>query len=301
MQRQLTGDLVLVFVTLCWGITFPLIENAVQQVNPAVFVAVRFILGALLLLPFVWRFFKMPHLGEVVKAGVVLGLMNAVVYLAQTIGMETISAAEGAFITGATVIIVPFLLPVFKLGKIIRTDVIFALICLFGLFLLTGASFSHVSRGELWVLLCAFFNAAAIVYLQKVSMRLKNLSVLAFMQIGFTGVFASFFTIGKPYADILAPQALIGLLFCAIFASSLALLLQTKYQHYTTANRAAMIFCLEPLFGGLFGYLINGETLGWISFCGGALIVVSIVSAELYRVYGQKNNNAVDASSAIEA
>ncbi len=80
MSRRLVGDGILLFVTLCWGISFPLVGNAVATVDPSVFVMVRFILAAVILLPFVVMEIK-KGTKNVLLAGVVLGALNTVVYV----------------------------------------------------------------------------------------------------------------------------------------------------------------------------------------------------------------------------
>lgn len=272
ISRCLVGESVLLFVTLCWGISFPLVGNSVATVDPSVFVMVRFFLAAIILLPFVFSEIKRSS-KNVLVAGMIIAAFNVVVYISQTIGMQTVTSAEGSFITGISVVIVPFILPFFALGKPSKKDIACSFLCLLGLFFLVGGSFSHLSSGDAWVLLCAVFVAITIVYLQKVSSVLSSLSLLAFYQIFFTGVFSIPFTLGKSFYPLLTYPVVGAILFCAFFATTIALLLQTKFQHYTTANRAAMIFCFEPIFGSLFGYLINDEKIGWSVFLGGLCIL----------------------------
>ncbi|OGT30273.1 MAG: hypothetical protein A3E87_00865 [Gammaproteobacteria bacterium RIFCSPHIGHO2_12_FULL_35_23] len=290
MQKSLIGDAVLVFVTLCWGITFPLIENAVKAVNPAVFVTLRFFVAAVILLPFVCKkkYFQSSEIKVVLRGGLILGILNTISFLSQTIGMETVTAAKGAFITGICVILVPFLLPFFRLGKPNIVDIMSTLCCFLGLFLLTGAKFSQTTAGEFWILLCAVFYAVSIVYLQQITQKLTNFTLLAFLQIFFTAVLTSPFSFSHSFISIFNPVVLIGLLFCSVFATSMALFLQTKFQRYTTASRAAMIFCLEPVFASIFGYLINGEKLGLLALFGAALILLSIITSEFYRLLAKR-------------
>jgi len=276
MSRRLIGDGVLLFVTLCWGITFPLVGNAMHTVDPFVFVMVRFLFAAVILLPFIFSEIK-NGTKAVLIAGIIIGALNAVTYISQTIGMKTVSSAEGSFITGVSVVLVPFILPIFSLGMPSKKDVLCSMLCLLGLFFLVGSDFSHIHSGAAWVLLCALAVAITIVYLQKVSAKLPSLGLLAFYQIFFTAVFTAPFTVGKSFQPLLTSEILGALSFCAIFATSIALLLQTKYQHYTTANKAAMIFCFEPIFGSLFGYLINGEKISWAILVGGACILSGVV------------------------
>lgn len=276
ISRCLIGEGVLLFVTLCWGISFPLIGNSVVTVDPSVFVMVRFFIAALVLLPFV--FFEIKRASkQVLIAGIILGALNVGAYISQTTGMQSVTSAEGSFITGISVVIVPFILPFFSLGKPSKKDLLCSFLCLLGLYFLVGGNFAHLNTGAAWVLLCAIFVAITIVYLQKVSSVLSSLGLLAFYQIFFTGVFSIPFTLGKSFYPLLTYSVVGAILFCAFFATTVALVLQTKFQHYTTANRAAMIFCFEPIFGSLFGYLINDEKMGWSVFIGGACILAGTI------------------------
>lgn len=284
MPRSLKGDLVLVFITLCWGITFPLIENAMHEINPFTFVMIRFSLATLILLPFMLCYLKQSQPIKLIQGGIILGILNTITYSFQSLGMVTVTASHAAFITGISVIIVPFILPLFSLGKPNKLDVFCSLICLIGLFFLTGADLNTFNLGDFWILICAFFVAITIVYLQKISQQLQQLELLAFYQIIFTAFFSGLLAYDKSFYGLFNSNALIAILFCSIVATSLVLFLQTKYQKFTTANRAAMIFCLEPIFGSLFGYLINGEKLTFISFVGATLIILSIFGSEFYRI-----------------
>jgi len=303
MSRQLKGDSVILLVTLCWGLTFPLIENAVSQVAPWVFVTLRFLLGAVILLPFLGQYIKQNIADQIrgngyeLRAGIVLGCLNTITYGTQTIGMQSVTSAQGAFISGISVVLVPFMLPLFRLGFPRKFDVLCALLSLTGLYLLTGASLSHVKTGELWVLVCAFSIALTIVYLHRATRKTHALEALAFYQILFTGLLSACLTWGESYQEVLAWHPVIGILFCAVFATSLALVLQTKYQRYTTASRAALIFCFEPVFGSLFGYIINDEKLGVMAFAGGSLIILSIIISEFQAKLTSKRAQNANVSS----
>jgi drug/metabolite transporter (DMT)-like permease len=283
MPRQLRGDFALLFVTVVWGLTFPLIGNAVQEIDPTLFVMVRFFLAAFALLPFILLSTGLVFSKELIGAGLILGALNAVSYVTQTIGLKTISSAEAAFITGISVVIVPFILPLFAMAKPTRKDILCSLLCLQGLFILTlqnGAV--HFSTGSLWVLCCSVTAAFTIAYIQKASMRIKAAASLAFYQILFTAVLLLPFNLKASYAPLSLPSVMIGIGFCSIIATSLVLWLQAKYQRYTTATRAAMIFCLEPIFASIFGYLINHEVVGYRVLIGGSLILSSILLSELH-------------------
>jgi drug/metabolite transporter (DMT)-like permease len=115
--------------------------------------------------------------------------------------------------------------------------------------------------------------------LHHIAHKYNDHKALAFYQILCTAPLPLLFSwqLGFPHVQaLLYPSVIIGILFCAIFATSLALFLQTKYQPFTTAPKAAIIYSLEPVFASLFGFLINGEAITSPVIIGGALILLSL-------------------------
>ncbi len=286
-RASLHADGLLLLATLAWGITFPLIKNAVAYVDPATFVTIRFSIGALILLPFVFRSVIHADL-KTFLFGLLIGFLNAGVYFTQTEGMETISAAEGAFITGLNVLFVPLFLIFFRMGKPKFKDFVCSLICLFGIFVLTDAGFVSIQAGVYWVIAGSIFSAIAILALQKCSQHNQHLDALAFFQVIGTIIIITPLSLGSPYKPAFELVPFLCIIFCAVFATSFALLAQTRYQRLTSPSRAALIFALEPVFATFFSYFINGAAPTWRTLLGGAIILLSILSSELWGKGGKK-------------
>jgi drug/metabolite transporter (DMT)-like permease len=70
-----------------------------------------------------------------------------------------------------------------------------------------------------------------------------------------------------------------ALVVTGVFASALAFLVQSWAQRTTSAMRTALIFALEPVFAGLFGFL-HGDRLGWLGWSGCAVIMLGIAISE---------------------
>ncbi len=66
-----------------------------------------------------------------------------------------------------------------------------------------------------------------------------------------------------------------------MLATALAFYVQARAQQYTTANRAALIFSLEPLFAALFAYWLLGDVLTVREWIGGSLILAGILVSEI--------------------
>ena len=59
----------------------------------------------------------------------------------------------------------------------------------------------------------------------------------------------------------------------------LTVYLQNRYQRFTTATRAAVIFTGEPVFAAMFSFFLVGEVLSWFQAGGALLILVGILVA----------------------
>lgn len=279
MKITTKANLYLLLISAIWGMTFPLIRNAVAAIDPYLFVFLRFLLAALVMLPLVFRQVNKTY-PSLLKHAAIFGLLNAVTYTSQTIGLQTISSATSAFITAIYVVIVPFLAPVFKIGKVRGLDVLCSLICLLGIYVLTGADMK-LSVGEWWTVLAAGVFAVQIAYMQRLSAQIKEYQLLTFYQLLFTVPPIFLFTLHADYQAVAHGDVLIGLVFCAVLATAVVYLLQTKYQKFTTASKASLIFASEPIFAGIFGYFVNGEMVTKNILWGGLLILLSLIVPSL--------------------
>jgi drug/metabolite transporter (DMT)-like permease len=71
-----------------------------------------------------------------------------------------------------------------------------------------------------------------------------------------------------------------ALLVTGIFASALAYLIQVWAQQRMSAARIALVFALETVWAGFFGYVLDGDRLGLLGWGGCAAILAGIVLAE---------------------
>jgi drug/metabolite transporter (DMT)-like permease len=73
----------------------------------------------------------------------------------------------------------------------------------------------------------------------------------------------------------------VGVIVTGIFATALAFAVQVWAQQYTSANHAAIIFSLEPVFAGFTSFVFFHERLGARALLGAALILGGILIAEV--------------------
>lgn len=150
-----------------------------------------------------------------------------------------------------------------------------------GLALLSLQADLGVSRGDLLVLACAVAFAGHILLMGRYAPGWPPLR-LAFVQIVTVALLSAAATllleqpIGRPAGNVWFAAAFTGLL-----ATALAFFVQSRAQQATSPTHTALIFASEPIFAGLFSFLLIGEVLGPRQLAGSVLIVAGMVTAEL--------------------
>src|SRR5688572_5893061 len=108
MPARVVADLGLLAVTAVWGATFVLVKEALAASGPLTFVALRFALAAMVILPLTVRRRGRPS-RDLIRDGGLIGCFLFGGYALQTAGLQFTSAAKAGFITGLSVVIVPLL------------------------------------------------------------------------------------------------------------------------------------------------------------------------------------------------
>src|SRR5690242_15420139 len=108
MKKQTEADLILMFVTACWGSSYLFMKMGLQTVHQFNLIALRFgiafIISALL---FYKRIVKTNF--ETVKYGFFLGSVLFFVFMSLTFGLQYTSTSNASFLVSLVVIFVPVL------------------------------------------------------------------------------------------------------------------------------------------------------------------------------------------------
>ena len=270
--------LALVGVTAIWGVTFVQVQDAIALYPLFAFLAVRFAISALVLVPFAWRSLR-PLPGRGVVAGVGVGILLAAAYGLQTAGLDRTTVASTGFITGLYVVFTP-ILALALFGTAVPRALWFGVaLAVFGLLLLNGVP-GGSTLGNVLVLGNAVFQAFQITAMERFAPR-YDARALTFLQMATACV--GFTAIALARGELEVPQGTTvwaALLVTGIFAGALGYLIATWVQARTTAARAALVFTLEAPFAALFGVLLADEVLGWAGWLGCAVMMCGLVVAE---------------------
>jgi drug/metabolite transporter (DMT)-like permease len=279
MSRARLAELALVGIAAVWGLTFVMVQDAVERLPVTAFLAYRFIPAAVLvgvvarrelreLSPAGWR------------AGLVIGFFLTAGYLSQTLGLQRTSASNAGFITGLFVVLTPLLGAVVLRQRAGRTAWVAASVAALGLFLLSGAGAEFRAGGDGLVLLCAMAFSAHILATDRGVAR-HPVGALVAVQLGVCGL--ACLLIAAAGGDLEAPrggEVWSALVVTALVASALGFFVQTYAQRHASPARTALILASEPAFAGLFGYLLAGDRLGAVEWLGAAVILAAIVAVD---------------------
>jgi drug/metabolite transporter (DMT)-like permease len=278
--RGYLPDVSLFLCTLIWGISFTVIKDILgRDISVALFIFLRFAVASILVYPLCRK--HLPTLGwDGIKAGVFLGLLLFVGFVTQTTGLLYTTASKSAFITGLSSIIIPLILLFHK--RILPELLVIAalVVAAIGLYLLTGPAGGGFSFGDFLTLLCAIAFGAQIYLMGIVTVRFDSLGLTLIELVTMTVLSAAILPFEK---IIFVPSAKIifAVIFMAIIATAVTLAVQTWAQKRTTAVRAGLLFCAEPVFAYMIAYAILGERFNLVQMIGGATIIVAIVGSEL--------------------
>ena len=279
-NRRFAAEAALLGAALMYGLTFPIVHDALDDITPFAYLVGRFGLATLVLAPVTVGALRTrgPDRRMLVRAGLIAGLLMFGGYATQTVGLQYTSPSSSAFITGLYVVITPVIESVI-VKRPPRSPVIAGIvIATVGLYLLTGADVS-LGKGEVFTLACAVLFAFHIVYLGAYANVLPTLPFTA-MQIATVAVL-SLPPTAVQGVGTLTVAAVAAVIFTGIMCSVVALPLQLWGQRRINASRAALVLLAEPVFAGIAGY-VDGERLGALRVTGAAVILVGIAVSELW-------------------
>ena len=280
MRKRFVAEVALVTAALFYGVTFPLVHDALDDITPFAYLVGRFGIATLLLVPLTIPALRTRGAERrmLVRAGLIAGVILFGGYATQTIGLQYTSPSTSAFLTGLYVIITPVIESVIS-RRLPRPPVIVGIVvATVGLYLLTGADV-HLGRGELFTLACAVLFAFHIVYIGAYTHVLGPMQ-FGSMQIG-TVALLSVAPAAHEGVGSLSTLAVVAVIFTGVACSAVALPLQLWGQQRIPATRAALILLAEPVFAGIAGYA-NGERLGVDRLVGAVAIMAGIVVSEFW-------------------
>jgi drug/metabolite transporter (DMT)-like permease len=279
-ENKTFAQISLVIITAIWGITFIMVKEALNDAPPFAFAGWRFLIASFCNLLFI-----ITQLNKFTKLEIISGIFCGILlhsgYAFQNYGLQLTTASNSAFITGTSILIVPFILWGFFKKTISLKTWLAIFIALVGLFLLINPSNGNLNFGDIITIGCSVSFAGHIIVQDRYIN--KNISIFRFFFIQLITVtilsFTSYIIIDSS-SIIWSDRLISALLITGIFATFLAIGVMVWAQRILTPTQTALIFILEPVFAALFSWYSVGEILSITGMIGGLLIITGVIIAE---------------------
>ncbi len=279
-QKRLTADLILLTVALIWGSGFVAQRVAADHLSPLMYNGMRFLLGALVILPWTARrlrgFTRAEWLG-----GTLAGVLLFAASLFQQTGLQFTTAGKAGFITGLYVIIVPLLLAMVWRQWPRLSAWIAALLATGGLFMLSSPGRVALAPGDGWIVACAVIWALHVILIGRLApgtdaLRLAviQFTVCAILSLSLALAF------GRDSVEGLTASGW-AIIYSGITSVGIGFSLQVVGQRNSPPTDAAVILSLESVSAAVFGWLLLGEKLTGLQILGCGLMLVGMLVAQL--------------------
>lgn len=274
------GEIGLIITAIIWGSGFVATAVSLEYYTPYQNMAVRFMIGGLLLSLVFYKKLKCINRSLLLK-GVILGVILYVAFALQTVGLQFTTPSKNAFITAVNVVIVPFIAFFFYKRPLDRSELIGSIAAMTGVGIMSLQLSGAINFGDFLTLLCAFAFAFHIIYTAKY-VKNEDPILLTLIQLLTAAVIGVVVIILK--GEIAMPfegRALLPLIYLGVFSTTIAYLLQTAAQKYISETKAAIILSTEALWGMIFSILILSEVITIRMGVGAVLILFAILISEL--------------------
>jgi drug/metabolite transporter (DMT)-like permease len=285
------SDMLLLLAAVIWGLAFVAQRVGMEYVGPFTFSAVRFSLGSLVLLPFL--FFRKARAfnriattkkerKKIVLLQLVLGLLVFGGVSFQQYGIVYTTAGNAGFITGLYVIFVP-VIGLFLGQRNHITIWAGVLLAIAGLYFLSVKEGFTINVGDSLVLICALIWSVHVLVVGFVAPKtdpirtaLIQFCICAFLSwivaIGFEEISL------KPILDALWP-----ILYGGLMSVGIGYTLQVFAQQKAHPAYASIILSTESVFAVFGGWLILNEVVTGKILLGCCLMLAGMIVAQIKR------------------
>ena len=289
----------LLLAAAIWGFGFVAQRLGMESLEPFAFNGLRFMIGALSLLPLIWFLQRRGRLkggkdsGFLPRALLGSSVCGGILFIAasfQQVGLLYTTAANAGFITGLYIVLVPVLGLLLKHSTGSNTWIGCAVAAVGLYFLSVGENFS-VTYGDSLQLIGALFWAMHILAVDHFTSRVAPV-VLAcgqFLVCALASFLVSLVLETTTMAGV--QQAWAALAYAGLVSVGVAYTLQVLAQKHAHPAHAAIILSLETVFAAIGGILFLGESLSGRALFGCALMLLGMLISQLPLRYLVKSRH----------
>lgn len=290
--KTLKSDSLLLIAAFIWGTTFVAQRMGMDYIGPMTYNALRFAVGALTLVPVILIFRRSDlTVGQprgvrfLLCGGALAGLALFGGASMQQMGLVYTTAGKASFITSLYVVLVP-MAGLFLGHRCGLAAWVGAALAVAGLYLLSVRESFAVGRGDLLVLIGAFFWTVHVLLIDYLAKRANPLHIacIQFLACSALSLPAAILSESIDLPAII--PATIPILYGGVLSAGVAFTLQVVCQRTSPPAHAAIVMSLETVFAALAGYLILHERFTPRDLLGCALMFTGLMVVQLPLLLG---------------
>ena len=291
MKKTYFSEFMLFLAAFFWGTSFIAQRQAMDNLTPLAYLGIRFVLGALLLLPFaIARAKKAFSLAQnparerrlYLKGCLAAGSVLFVASCLQQYGLVFTTAGKAGFITALYVVLVPLIL--FLSGrKILAGEAIGAVLAVVGLYLLSFNESMQLSTGDALVLVGAFAWSGHVLALGHFAPKIDAV-VLGTGQALVCGLIGLILAVGLgQMPDMTAlSDSWVQILWGSVLSVTCGFTLQVVGQRGANPVVAAIILQLEAVIAAVAGWIVLGEVMTGRMIVGALVMLAGFLISQLW-------------------
>ena len=295
-MKKTISFICLVVCTLIWGTTFIAQDTGMDNIGPFTFNSVRFFVGALAVLPFVYFFERKKIKNQIenkknqfLKLIFPVGFFLFLGCIFQQVSLLYTDVANSAFFTIFYVPMVPIIVYFLFSEKLHWSIWPSVLACVIGGYFLSDITDTSVRFGDSLVLIGAIFWALHIIYIGKIINRFDLPFFIALIQNLIVAVFSFILVIIFEEFDFSKIKLeTVEILYAGILSGGVAFALQLFGQRNISAAPAAIVMSLEGVVAAIAAWVILNQILGLNNIIGCTLILGGVLLSQLSPIY-EKN------------
>jgi drug/metabolite transporter (DMT)-like permease len=288
-----------------WGTAFVAQRFGMAHVGPLTFIAVRFAVGGVSLLPVIWvnSLFacgepdassggRRARRSEPLRGGLVCGVVLLVSTIFQQVGIMYTTVGKSGFITTLYIVIVPILgLFLGRRSKWLTWCCVAVAVA--GMYLLCVNESLSLNKGDAYTLGCAFFFAFHILVIDHYSSTVDGVKLSSIQFFTCSAIaFAAAFAFERPELSSIT-SAWASILYAGVLSSGVGYTFQILGQRDVNPVAASLIMSLESVFAVLTGWMMLNETLTEREIFGCVLIFAANMLIQISGVEKNASGHSV--------
>lgn len=229
---------------------------------------------------------------KTVAIGCVLGSLSILSNISCMLALGNTSSSNTAFIVQLSVVFTPLIMTVAKRILPSKREVFSAITAMTGLVLLTF-NFNDLSSfrfnvGDIFALANAIFFSLYLAILKLYSDIADPIQLSFVQHVVSTATFLGLATISKTFFVDYGNMniSVLVVLTISILISVSTILIQASAIRYEKAERAVVIYTLEPVTAAVLAYVVMGEKLQGVNAVVGSILILLAVAVAVYKRRG---------------